>query len=133
MTFYQEMQGVATEILDEFQQGDVLAVRTTPGTPDPTKPWEPVEGTVKTYKLKATVRGVSQKYLDGTNITVSDQMVVAAVAAKEVLNGIPQGDEAFHPAASDEIRVDGKTRSVKRIIPIPAAGTPVAYHIVIGG
>lgn len=117
--FYQEMQDTATGILDEFKQGTIVLTRITPGTPDPETPWIPVVDTTTDYTLKATVRGVSQNET-GNLILESDEVVVSSA-------------DIITPILSDTITVDGKPRALKKIKPVPAAGTPVAFQLFIAG
>ena len=117
--FYTELQGVAAEILDEFSQGTIVLTRITPGTPDPATPWIPVVDTTTDFTLKATVRGVSQNET-GNLILETDEVVVSSA-------------DIVTPILSDTITVDGKPRALKKIRPVPAAGTPVAFNIFIAG
>ena len=114
MGFYDEMRGVADELLGEFAQGTVTLTKVTPGTPDPAQPWVPTEPTTETATLAATVRRVEQKYVDGTLIVGTEDQLMFAVPA-------------FVPDMACELSVDGRARVMKDLRPIPAAGTTVAY------
>ncbi len=114
MGFYDDMRAVADELLGEFKQGSVQLRRETPGIPDPDAPWEPVEPTVQTWELKAAVRRVSTKYVDGTLIIASDNQVTFAVPATV-------------PKLTDTLVVDGRAHAMKDLRPLPGAGTVVAY------
>lgn len=114
MGFYDEMQEVATDLLTEFKQGIVQLRRETPGVPDPDAPWELVEPTVETWELKAAVRTVSVKYIDGTLIVAGDRMVTFAVPATV-------------PVMADTLVVDGRAHAMKDLRPLPGAGAVVAY------
>lgn len=121
MDFYEEMAGVASEVLAEFAQGSVLLVRTTT-TPDEGAPWEPGQVSTQTFTLNAVVSGVPQKFIDGSLVVSSDLMVTAAVHAEVV------------PAMGDTITIDGGVaKAIKRIQAEPAAGTVCAYMIFIEG
>lgn len=121
MTFYEEMKDVASEVLEEFEQGTVVLSRTTTA-PNPAAPWEPGVPTTTTYTLNAVVRGAPFKYVDGTLIVASDLMVTAAV------------HDDVTPEVGDTIAIDGGTpKAVKKIEATPAAGTPVAYKIFVAG
>lgn len=112
--FYDEMRGVADELLGEFKQGSVVLKRETPGIPDPDKPWEPVEPTAETWELSAAVRRVSTKYVDGTLIIATDNQVTFAVPATV-------------PLMTDHLVIDGREQAIKDLRPLPAAGTVVAH------
>lgn len=132
---YKDFQELGTELLRSFNQGEVLLTRVYEDDPDPNKPWAPPDSISRTYRLAATVRGVSSKYIDGTNIVVSDQMVVCAVSAELIAaSDIPINTfDDIHPTMEDSLMVDGTPRTIKAIKPVPAAGEPSVYHIVIGG
>ena len=130
---YKDFQSLATDLLQQFNQGQVLLNRVYEGEPE--QPWLPPPQIKRTYRLDATVRGVSSKYVDGTNIVVSDQMIISAIPAELIASDdIPIGGvEEIHPTMDDSLVIDGKPRVVKAIKPVPAAGIPSVYHIVIGG
>jgi hypothetical protein len=120
MTFYDEMRGVADELLTEFAQGVVKITKVTPGTPNPAQPWVPTMPTAETATLAATVRRVEQKYVDGTLIVGTEDQVMFALPA-------------FVPDMSCEMSVDGRVRVMKDLRPIPAAGAAVAFVAFVGG
>ena len=110
--FYDEMRGVADDLLGEFRQGLVQLRRVTT-TPGPNE-WDPPVETTETWELKATVRTVSVKYIDGTLIVAGDRMVTFAVPATV-------------PLMTDALVVDGRAHAMKDLRPLPGAGTVVAY------
>jgi hypothetical protein len=118
---YARMQGTASRLLGKFKQGTVTLVRTTPGEPDEDEPWTPTEGEVDEYTLSAVAKGVSEQYVDGTIILASDLEIVAAVA------------EVAPMMETDKIKVDGIVVTIIRKMQIPAAGTPVAYRLIVRG
>lgn len=124
--FYAELRDeVASPILAEFKQGTVTLTRSTPGTPNPDEPWVPVAPTTVVYTLDAVVSAVTvdqaaAKYIDGTLITAGDLVVTLAVPA-------------VVPQMSDTLALDGEVHSIKKIVPIPAVGTVVAYKIFVQG
>lgn len=121
MTIYDELQAEASELLAEFGQGSVVLSRTTT-TPDPSAPWEPGTPSTTTYPLDAVVSGVASKYVDGTLIKASDLMITAAVHAEVT------------PQMGDAVSIDGGVaKAIKRIEPMPAAGTPAAFMIFVEG
>ena len=132
---YKDFQSLGTELLRQFSQGEVLLKRVYEGEPDPTKPWQPPASIERIYRLDATVRGVSSKYVDGTNIIVSDQMLICAIPGELIAaDDVPINVyEDIFPTEEDAIIVDGQPRTIKAIKPVPAAGIPSVHHIVIGG
>lgn len=119
MGFYDEMADIATELLGEFQQGSVQLVRSVSAPSDPSTPWQPGDPTLATYDLAAAVRGVSQRYVDGTTILSSDQQVTCAVPP------------VTPDMTTDTLLIDGIAVTVLKNMPIPASGTPVAYLFVV--
>lgn len=105
MSFYDEIAGVASDVLKEFKQGSVQLRRDDP--------------TTVTYDLAATVRGVSKQYIDGTLVVAGDLMVIYAVPP-------------VVPETTDIVVIDGLDYVVKRVQQIPAAGTPAAFRLFVG-
>lgn len=128
MTFYDEMRGVADELLGEFKQGSVQLKRVTT-TPGPNE-WDPPTETVETWELSAAVRRVSTKYIDGTLIIATDNQVTFAVPAT-----VPKmaHDTEEETRVTDTLVIDGAEHSLKDLRPLPAAGTVVAYIAFIAG
>src|SRR5690606_29868508 len=118
--FYTELQGVAAEVLGEFKQGVVTLTRITKGDVDPEEPWVIPEDNVQSEVLDAAVKRVSEELVDGSTILATDLEVVAVVPA-------------MGPRESDILDIDGKVVRIIRILPKPAAGTPVAYRFVVRG
>lgn len=117
---YGRMQGTATRLLVRFNQGEVKITRMTPGVPDPATPWIPGPPVITEETLKATVRRVEQKYVDGALIVGTEDQVTFAVPS-------------FEPTMADQFTVDGVVRVLKDLRSIPAAGTPVAYLAFVHG
>ena len=120
MGFYDEMADTAAELLGEFAQGKVTLTQITPGTPDPATPWIPGSPTETTYDLQATVARLHHRYENGTLITEIGDMVTFAVPP-------------VAPGLADKLTIDGITRSITNLTPIPAAGDPVAWKAWCAG
>lgn len=112
MTFYDEMRGVADDLLGEFQQGvcTLKRVTTTPGE----NAWDDPTEAVATYPLKAAVRRLHQRYEGGVLIVETGDMVTFAVPA-------------VTPALTDLLVIDGVERVITNLTPVPGAGTAVAW------
>ena len=118
MTFYADLRNVASGLLREFAQGTVEIGR--PVTTSGANEWSPPATAIQWQRINAVARGVSQKFVDGTNIVASDiQLTVDA--------GVWQ----FR--AGDRIRIDGVPAAILRVENIPAAGIPVAYRVFARG
>lgn len=126
--FYEQMAAVAAKLLAPTSegglgQGDVRSVTYTPAPP-PANSWEPPGDPAPTpIVLKAAVRGVSEEYIgapanDGSLIVGTDLQVIAA----------PWGGEY---EAGAELQIDGKSVTVLRVMPIPAAGTVSAVKFIV--
>lgn len=139
MSFYEETQSIATELLGEFKQGRVTVVRTVQEEkPDDWPTWEPWEGatTTSVYELDAVVKGVSVKLVDGEvvkatdlELTCSNKMMLVEVDGVAVTPAaVP-----FDAGLLDTLDIDGKPVTVVRDLTVPAAGTPVAHRYVVRG
>lgn len=114
---YTDLQGVASEILSEFQQGTVRYIH--PGA-DTGTAYDPQPGTPVPYDLDATVRGVSAQYIQEGYISASDLQVTASVFGRE-------------PTLEGVVEIDGREHQIIRIDPVPAAGTAVIWRIFCKG
>jgi hypothetical protein len=124
--FYEDMRSVASELLKEFDQkrpGDpsptdngIYYVGITPGTGPADNPGAPQEA--PPIKVDAVARGVSFKYVDGTNVVQTDLQATMAVRPD------------MTPAISGFIIVDGKRHKIVKVMQKPAAGTSVAHTVI---
>lgn len=114
--FYEEMRGVADELLGEFKQGSVQLKRVTTA-PGPNE-WTPVEDTVTTYDLDATVKRVDQRYENGVLIVQTGDVVTFAVPS-------------VVPEMTDTLVIYGIERVITSLRPTPAAGTVVAWKAFV--
>lgn len=117
MAFYDDMQKVATDLLTEFKQGDIRHIALTPGNGPAHKPGSPQE--TPTILPGAVARGVPIKYIDGGLAQTGDLVVVSSVVKGLVVN------------QADKIEIDGVRYSVVEVLPIPPAGTPVAFNFIV--
>jgi hypothetical protein len=116
MSIYDEMQGVASELFAQFQQGSIMYVElqmVSGGTPD-----DPSEPTRVEYPLTATARPVSTKYVDGSHIVQSDKQV-----------SMPGG--GIEPQMSGLVLIDGVQYKIIEIKRIPEAGTVISYILIV--
>lgn len=128
---YGQMQAIATDLLRQFRQGTVTLTRTVPGEPpDPTMPWVKGPPVTAVFDLDATVKGVSERHVGGTLIEARDLEIKAAAKARHRQSGQVVD---IDPAMSDRIEIDGVAHAVKRVLPVPAAGTPIVYTILVAG
>ena len=125
--FYQDMANMAKELLapttqNGLGQGVIKLIRVTPGVPDSTKPWLPVQPTEQTETLKGAVKGVSSK-LVGTEVGSA----VILASDREVICAPP----AMQHQAGDVLSVDGVRVTVLSVERLPAAGTVSAVRFII--
>lgn len=113
--FYGGMQGIASSLLKDFKQGVIEYVAMTPGIGPPDNPGPPQE---TSYPINGVARGVKFTYIDNAHIVGSDLQVTMP------------GDGVM-PDMQGFIRMDGTKYKIVKIIPKPAAGTPVAFTVII--
>lgn len=131
---YARMQATADRLMTRFKQGAVLLTRTTIATGDPDTPWIPGAPTTDVYELRATAKGVSADLVDGTLIVATDlELTLGPKAVHTLTDGDPaDGAEVeVEVDAADVISIDGRAATVLRVIRLPAAGTLVAWRVVV--
>lgn len=114
MSFYDEMQDTATELLTEFKQGTIVYRSGTAGT----NPWEPVTYT-DTPVIGGTVKGVSQRYVTDL-VTTSDLHAILPIFG-------------VTPTNAGRLVIDNVERQIISVQPSPAAGTVVSWHVFVKG
>lgn len=109
--------GTVPRLLAKYKTGTVEIGRpvTTPGA----QPWDPPTITTEWTDINAVVTGVSQKYVDGSNIVMSDRMVNC------------QTPVAFNEVAGDLMRIDGKVVAILSMPNALAAGVPVLNKFIV--
>jgi len=116
-TIYDDLQGVASELMAEFQQGTVRYIHPGEQTgPD----YDPQPGTPTPYTLDATVRGVAAQYVQEGYIAASDLQVTAGVFGRE-------------PTLEGVVEIDGLEHQIIRVDPVPGAGTTIVWRIFCKG
>lgn len=115
MTFYEDMQGVATEVLTEFNQGTLRLLRHTPGG-GPSH--NPGPATYVPSNVNGAVSGVSEEHLKDTLIKATDLLARIAVPANA-------------PRTQDRLEIDGVAYPIVKVVQVPAAGTPVAFQVFV--
>ena len=127
--FYESMAKVSAQLLAPTSQGGlgqgvIVLARSTPGTPNPNAPWEPVTPTVTTETLKGAARGVDSRLVGtevgGAVILASDRQVICSPPAMQY-------------QAGDTLSIDGVPVHVISVERIPAAGTVSAVKFIIRG
>lgn len=117
---YARMQATASRLLDRFNQGVIVLAKPGSTTP-PAQPWEPpIVVSPASYTLKATAKGVSKEFVNGTTILATDIEITAAAFGAD-------------PAPADALTIDGKAVTVVQIMRLPAAGVLVAWTIIVRG
>lgn len=114
MDFYADLELTATELLNEFNQGEVNYIPLIPAAND----WED-DARGAPVSLKGIARGPSFKYLSDL-ITQSDiQLTIATFGQAPTKDGI--------------ITIDGTEKQIIEIEQVPAAGDPVMWRIFVKG
>lgn len=117
MTFYGDMQTLATGLLTDFKQGVIQHVALTPGAGPAHRPG--TSGSTTTTLPGGVASGVQKKYIDQGLAITGDLQVTAPVVAGLTVK------------QADKLLLDGVAWRVVSIIQIPAAGTPVAFVYVV--
>lgn len=122
MGFYDDMQGIASDLLREFSQST-----SEDGTPkmkyveliaaggpvdNPGVPTETVHDIIG-----GVARGVDEMYVDGSQVIASNGQITCEVGT-------------FEPKAKDYVILNGKRHKVTKAVNLPATGVPVAYVII---
>lgn len=113
--FYSQMQAVASQLLGRFKQGTIIYNQPGAVSGDD---WNPTIGPDVTHTLDATANGVSEAYVDGTSVLATDKEVTAAAFG-------------VTPTTSGTLSIDGQTLQIVRVWQVPAAGTPVAWKMIV--
>lgn len=124
---YSPKRARVARMLSRWNTGTVTLTRSTPGTPDPTEPWVPGVPTLTVYALDARVNGVSQEYPGQVTVAGADQVVIASPKAR-----VDGAVVDLAPRMTDELKIDGARKVIKKIEPVPSAGPAARFHIYIG-
>jgi len=115
MSFYSDMQAVATDLLGEFSQGTVYYV--APGTKTGDA-WNTTEAAGAETLISAVASGVKPQYVNSTTIHATDlQMII--------------NSDQITPDMAGRMRIDTKLHQIVSIEPLPAAGTACAYRVIV--
>jgi hypothetical protein len=115
MSIYNRLRATTTRLMSTYGQGVVEFGTTT--TVDGAEEWLPPTVTTTWETINATVSGVSKEYVDQVNVIASDRQILTQA---EISPG-------------QLIRIDGAVVTVLRVVPIPAAGEPVAVRYIVRG
>lgn len=114
-SFYEEMAGIATELLTEFDQGglslDVYSKQAGGNS------WEPEQVEYASEPFNGTVTGVSAHHLQDSLIQSSDLIVTM--------------DGKRTPKLQDRITIGGKQHTIIKIEAKPATGVIAAYAVFV--
>lgn len=121
MSIYDEMQGVAQSLFAEFDQGGIVYQRLVPGNGPPDDPGPPMPVLTP---IPGVAKGVSFKYIgttaaNGTLIVGTDLQVTLPVQSSVV------------PDMADMVNISAVQHKIVQIIKLPAAGTVVAYRLIV--
>lgn len=121
MSIYAELQPVVREILGsaEFKQGKTQLFRELPGNGPVDDPGRSVMTFIA--NLDGAVRGAKWSFVNTGAAVAGDLQITHSV--------VP----GVEPQANDIVRVDDKPYRVKKVFPLPAAGTPTAYTLILQG
>lgn len=117
MSFYDEMQQIATSVLTEFNQGSIKLIQLEmPSDGSLDDPGEPIEVVTE---LKGAIKGISFKYLkEGYNAITDFEATVAVV-------------QNVQPKENDFLEVDGIQYKIIQDVSVPAAGLKVVWKFIV--
>ena len=115
MTFYQDCQDTAKELLTEFRQGVIIY---TPKGSQTGSSWNPDYSAGTPVTVDGVAKTVSGKYVDGTNIMSTDKEVTLPEFGQE-------------PKLDGSLSIDGVDHEIVGVHRIPAAGTVVAWRLFV--
>lgn len=115
MGFYDEMQEIASDLLNEFDQGGIYLVQIGAATGNPWATNPPIESAP--IKLNAVASGVSKRYIDKGLAVATDKQVTIAVPSVE-------------PTMKDFLIINSERLKIVHVAKIPEAGTPVSYVLI---
>lgn len=117
LPLYDRLRTTSARLLAKYKQGtvEIGKAATAPGA----DPWDPPTETTVWTEVNAVVKGVSQKYVDGSTVAMSDLEILLQVPA------------TFDEAAGDRVRVDGRVVTVLAVMPIPAAGEECVLRLIV--
>lgn len=119
MSIYDDLRGVAAGLFAEFDQGGVAYIGMQPGNGPAYNPGPPTEAAP--IAIPATVRGVSFKFIDGTNVLRTDKQVSFAADGRFTPDG-----KGFVLNGSERLKVV----EVKRY-PEALATPAVSYTLIL--
>jgi hypothetical protein len=114
---YAGLQATVTAVMEQVKQGTNQRLRRTVLTP-PANPWEEPAEVNTDYQVKCVARRVDRRYENGVLIVETGDWVTFSVPEVE-------------PLITDVFVIDDVVRSIRSLIRIPAAGTPVAYRAFV--
>jgi hypothetical protein len=120
--FYNDMVGIAGDLITEYQQGTMLLERRTqpPATPPE---WNPPPPELQQYPIVGVARNVDRRFVDGTLVMATDRMVTFPARS------LPVGIE---PQMTDVLYVDGAPTTIKKVIRVPEAGIIIVFKLILG-
>jgi hypothetical protein len=125
--FYAGLADVASDILDEFKQGEVIFLRYAAGTIDPDYPDQPVpDGDAVEHVVSAAVRGTNAEDQLNTSIEASD--LIVTIPAFSRVDGV-KGD--FEPVSTDKVVIRESEHVIRMISRIPGSGPAISYKVVV--
>jgi hypothetical protein len=114
MSFYDRMQNIATGLLARFDQGGLSLDRYTAGDGPAYAPGQPA---YTPQAFSGVARGVTAEHLRDSLVQASDLYVTMPAS--------------MMPTLKDRVTVSGRSNQVVKIIRLPAAGTVVAWQVIV--
>lgn len=117
MSIYDDLQGVASNLLKQFKQGSIELIQFVyPEDSTPDNPGKPEEVVTP---LDAVANGERFKFMNTSFINDSDNEVTTAVV------------EGISPSVNDFLNIDGTKYKIIKFDPLPAAGTACTWKFIV--
>ena len=113
---YQRMAATAKRLITDNKQGTVEIGRAS--VTSGANAWDAPTSTISYTTIAAVVRGVSDQFVDGSEVMSTDLQVIATI-------------DDYQPLPGDIIRIDGKPTAIINQQQIPAAGIIAAWRFIV--
>lgn len=121
-------------VIAERQTGEIMLARSTIAASEPETPWIPGEAVRDVFALQGRADGVTADMVDGTVVTATDLVVIVSPKARHVITGGEEADGAvvdIVPTTADTLVLDGREKTIKRVVALPASGPAAMFQIFV--
>ncbi len=120
MSIYDDMRGVAQDLLTDFNQGTIQIERTAI-TPSASLADDDSTAAPVVYTGKGAAKGFSDDKIDGEQIRIGDLEVTISAASLSI-----------NPDVRDVCIIDSVRYEIQSVSRVPAAGTIIVHKLHVG-